>query len=400
MREKDYYQILGIPRDASKDEITKAYRKLVMKYHPDRNPNDPKANEKMKEINRAYAILSDSEKRRRYDRYGEAGLEGYTEQDIFGGIDFDSIFSGLGLRNIFKDFFGDFGFGRKSIFDDFFGYRQKVKELERGEDLQYDLEIDLEEAFHGIEKKMSLLKTETCPSCLGSGATKGGLSVCRKCQGSGQIIYEQRSGYSVFRQITTCPTCHGQGKMITSYCKECEGKGLIELQKEISVQIPRGANTGQTIRIEGEGGPGERGRRAGDLYIRFKVKDHPVFERRGADLYVKKEITFTQALLGGKIYDTPGIDGNLTLEIPEGTEDGSTFKISGKGMWRFGEERGDLYVTTKIAIPKNLTLEEKTLLRRFERLRTLNFDPLFLSQYLFGLPALPPPKSTKDQEQK
>ena len=399
MAGKDYYQILGIPQNASDEEIKKAYRKLVMKYHPDRNP-DPNANEKMKEINRAYAILSNPTKRARYDRYGEKGLEGYTEQDIFGGIDFGSIFSELGLKNIFEDFFKGFGFGRKSIFQDFFsqdsffGPRAGVRELEarREADLQYDLEIDLEEAFQGIEKKINLPKTEACPVCGGTGAAKGGLSVCKECQGKGQVVYEQRSGWSVFRQITTCPKCHGQGKRITSFCEKCQGKGIIEVKKEISVQIPKGADTGQTVRIEGEGEAGKGRGAAGDLYIRFQLKPHPIFERRGADIYLKKEITFSQAILGGKIYDIPTLDEKLTLQILEGTEDGATFKVEGKGMPSFAEERGDLYIIIKVALPKNLSSEEKALLKNFERLRALNLDPLSLSQNRFGLLALPPAK--------
>jgi len=406
MKGKDYYQILGIPRNASDDEIKKAYRKLVMRYHPDRNP-DPKANEKMREINRAYAILSDPAKRARYDRYGERGLEGYTDQDIFGGIDFNSIFRELGLRNIFEDFFKGFGFGRKSIFEDFFsedsffGRRIGVREIEeiRGADLQYDLEIDLEEAFQGIEKKINLPKTETCPICKGTGAAKGGLSICKECQGKGQIVYEQRSGWSVLRQITTCPRCHGQGKAITSSCKKCQGKGVIEVKKEISIQIPRGVDTGQTIRIEGEGEAGKRGGEPGDLYIRFQLKPHPIFERRGADIYVKKEITFTQAILGGKIYDIPGLDGNLNIEVPEGTENGAIFKIEGKGM-PSDEERGDLYVEIKIVLPKNLSPEERALLKNFERLRSLRLDLLFLSQNRFGLPSLPPGKERAEDQNK
>lgn len=407
MEKRDYYQILGIARNASEEEIKKAYRKLVMKYHPDRNP-DPRATEKMKEINEAFAVLSDPIKRQKYDRYGHKGLEGYTAEDIFGGIDFDSIFSELGLRNILSKFFGGFGFEGGSIFDSFFGENSRFssrtgsKELaaKRGADLQYDLVIELEDAFWGSEKKITLPKMETCPACHGTRAAKGGLSTCKECQGRGQIIYEQRSGWSVFRQITTCPKCRGQGKMITSPCRKCQGKGTVEVQKEIRVQIPIGADTGHTIKVEGEGEPGEDGGLAGDLYIRLRVKDHPIFERRGADLNLKKEIPFTQAILGGKIYSIPGLDGELSLEIPEGTENGSVFKIEGKGMPGFAEERGDLYVEIKICIPKKLSCEEKALLGDFERLRVLRLDPLFLSQHRFGRLALPPGGEDKDRKRR
>jgi molecular chaperone DnaJ len=385
---------LGLGRNASEEEIRRAYKRLALKYHPDKNPNDPKANEKMKEINEAYAVLIDPVKRERYDRYGHAGLEGYTAEDIFAGIDFGSIFRDLGLRNIFDSF----GFG-KSLFDDFFestfgafGRTQtKVRELRKGADLEYDLEIDLEEAFWGVEKKINLPKTEACPACRGTGAAKGGLVKCPQCDGKGQIVREQRSGWSVFRQISTCPRCHGAGRTITRSCARCQGKGTIELKKEIVFQIPRGADTGETVRIEREGEASEEGGAAGDLYVRLQVKPHPIFTRRGSDIYCQKEITVTQALLGGRIENIPGLDGNFTIQIPEGTEDGTSFKIEGKGMPRFGEERGDEYVVVKISLPKKLTEEEKALLRQFERLRMLKLDPTFLSQPSLGFPALPSP---------
>ncbi len=406
MPKKDYYQILGVPRHASPEEIKKAYRKLVLKYHPDRNP-DPQATEKMKEINEAFAILSDPIKRQQYDQYGHKGLEGYTAQDIFGGIDFDSIFSELGLRNIFSEFFRGFGFGERSLFDSLFGNNHfftsgtRYKELtsKKGADLEYDLEIELEDAFYGREKKITLLKTQSCPTCHGTKAAKGGLIICHECHGRGQIIYEQRTGWSIFRQITTCPKCRGQGKRITSFCQNCHGKGKIQVQKEIKVPIPKGADTGEIIKIEGEGEPGENGGSPGDLYVRLRLKEHPIFERRGADLYLKKEIPFTQALLGGRIQCIPGLDGELSLEIPEGTQNGTIFKISGKGMPRFAEERGDLYVEIKINLPKDLSLEERLLLFQFERIRTLKADPLFLEQHRFGLLALPPAFIKKDSQQ-
>ena len=398
MEKRDYYQVLGIRRNADEAEIKKAYKKLALKYHPDRNPNDPKANEKMKEINEAYAVLMDPVKRQRYDRYGHAGLEGYTTEDIFGGIDFGSIFRDLGLRNIF----GSFGFGR-SLFDDFFessfgalGRTQtKVRELRRGVDLQYDLEIELEEAFVGGEKKINLPKTEICPACRGTGAAKGGLIKCPECNGTGQFVREQRSGWSVFRQISTCPKCHGVGEIITHPCKKCQGKGTTEAQKEILFQIPRGADTGETIRIDGEGEASEEGGPAGDLYIRLQVKPHSVFTRQGSNIYCQKEITITQALLGGRIENIPGLEGNFSIQISEGIQDGTSLKIEGKGMPKFDEERGDEYIVVKVRLSQKLTEEEKMLLRQFERLRMLNLDPVFLSQPSFGFPALPSPKDEK-----
>lgn len=389
---RDYYEILGIDRNADDATIKQAYRQLAIKYHPDRNPGDKQAVERMKEINEAYAILSDPVKRQQYDRYGHRGLEGYTAEDIFGGIDFGSIFREFGLRDIFSDFgFGSFG---RDIFDDFFGLSAtKARELgaRKGADLQYDMEIDLEEAFLGVEKKISLPKTEVCSTCRGTGAAKGGLSACRECRGTGQIIREQRSGYSVFRQITTCPRCRGKGRIITSSCKECQGRGTIKLQKEITIQIPKGADTGHTIIVEGEGEPGSNGGAAGDLYIRLQVKDHPIFKRRGSDIYVTKEITITQALLGGRIYGVPALGQDIDIQIPEGTEEGAIFKVEGKGMPRLDGERGDEHIIIKVTMPKNLSQEERLLLHQFERLRMLKLDPDYLSQPSLGLPALPPP---------
>jgi len=398
MPKKDYYQILGVSRNASYEDIKKAYRKLVMKYHPDRNP-DPQATERMKEINEAFAVLSDPVKREKYDRYGHKGLEGYTAEDIFAGIDFDSIFDELGLRNIFRDFFQGFRFGRSifdSIFSDsFFSPATEYKSLaaKRGSDLHYELEIELEDAFWGRTKKITLPKTETCPDCHGSGAAKGGILVCRECQGRGQIIYEQRSGWSVFRQITTCPQCRGQGKKIVSACPTCHRKGVVKVEKEIDIPVPLGVDSGHTIKIEGEGEPEKDGGACGDLYVTFRIKEHPLFQRKGADLVTKKEIPFTQAILGGKIYHVPSLDGELSLEIPEGTEDGAVFKIPGKGMPCLDHERGDLYVEIKVKLPRDLSSEEKLLLCLFERIRALRLDPLLLEQCRFGLLALPPGRS-------
>ena len=397
---RDYYDVLGIDRNADDAAIKQAYRRLAIKCHPDRNPGDKQAVEKMKELNEAYAVLCDPQKRRRYDAYGHAGLEGYTADDIFGGIDFGSIFREFGLRDIFSDFGFGFGSGR-SIFDDFFGgSTTRIKELEsrKGADLQCDLEIDLEEAFAGGEKRVNLPRTEICPSCRGTGAARGGVSTCKDCGGTGQIVREQRSGYSVFRQITTCHRCRGQGRMITTPCQKCRGKGTVETERQIIVQIPKGADTGHTVRVEGEGEAGSGRSEAGDLYIRLHVKEHPLFERRGSDIFVKKEVTVTQALLGGKVYGVPGLTGDIVIQIPEGTEDGTVIRVPGQGMPKFEDERGDEHVVIKVALPKNLSQEEKTLLRQFERLRMINLDPLFLSQLSCGLPALPSPNQEKKQD--
>ncbi len=235
---RDYYEILGVDQNADEASIKQAYRRLAIKYHPDRNPGDRKAAERMKEINEAYAILSDPRKRQRYDTYGQSGLEGYTAEDIFGGIDFGSLFREFGLR----DMFSGFGFSRSSILDDFFSNsRSRIQELEtrRGADLEYELEIGLEESFLGTEKRITLPRSEVCQSCRGSGAARRGISTCRDCGGTGQLVSEQRSGYSVFRQITTCSRCRGSGRVVSAVCSKCRGKGTIETERDYSTDPAR-----------------------------------------------------------------------------------------------------------------------------------------------------------------
>ncbi len=387
---RDYYEVLGVDRNADEAAIRQAYRRLAIKCHPDRNPGDSHAVERMKEINEAYAILIDPEKRRLYDAYGHAGLEGYTADDIFGGIDFASILSELGLRDVFSHL--AHGWGGRSIFDDFFGNpagRARELEWEKGADLEVELEINLEEAFRGAVRKIKVPKAEVCQECRGTGAARGGISSCPDCGGSGQIVRERRSGYSVFRQISTCARCRGQGRTVTRPCRNCEGRGIVETEREVSVPIPRGADTGAVIKLEGEGEMRRRGR-PGDLFVKIRVADHPVFQRRGSDILVTKEITITQALLGGKVYGVPCLDGETMIELPQGTADGSIVKIPGKGMFRSDDRRGDEYVILRVGLPRNLSCEEVALLREFERLRIQNLDPLFLSQRCFGPPALPP----------
>jgi len=336
---RDYYEVLGLDRNADEAAIKKAYRNLAMKYHPDRNPGDAHAVERMKEINEAYAVLSDVEKRQLYDAYGHAGLEGYTQEDIFRGVDFSSLFHEFGLRDFFG--FGD------SLFDSFFGRRTTSRRGPRkGADLRYDLTVTLEEAAFGTEKTVELPKMEQCQACSGSGAEPDGLAQCESCSGTGQIVREQRSGYSVFRQISVCGKCRGKGKVVTKPCKECEGKGIIEKSKEIRVKIPAGADSGYKIKIEGEGERGED--LPGDLYVALNVEKHPVFERHGDDIYVQKEITFTMAALGGEV-EVHALDDVLTLDIPEGTQTGTVFRIENKGIPHLdGRGRGDEYIIVKM----------------------------------------------------
>ena len=343
MSQRDYYEILGIDRDADESAIKKAYRSLALKYHPDRNPGDGEAGERMKEVNEAYAVLCDPERRRLYELYGRAGLEGLTQEDIFGGVDFAGLFREFGLGG-----FGD------SLFDSFFGRRRTTTaRRQKAADLRYDLELTLEEAAFGTEKTIALPRLETCPAC----------------RGSGQTVTEHRSGYSIFRQISPCRRCQGQGQMIREPCLECQGKGSIRKTEEIAVSIPKGVDTGHTMRVEGEGEAGKGMVEPGDLYVVLKVAKHRLFERHDDDLYLQKEITFTQAALGDQL-KVPGLEGDLELEIREGTQTGAVFQLLGKGVPHLeGRGRGDQYVIVKVLTPTDLNKEEKHLLREFEKLR-------------------------------
>lgn len=360
---RDYYEVLGLDRSADESAIKKAYRRLAMQYHPDRNPDDQEAASKMAEINEAYAVLSDREKRRLYDAYGHAGLEGYSTSDIFGSVDFDSLFREFGFGG------GGFGFGG-GLFDSLFGGRRGgARRRRRAADLRYQLDVDLEEVAFGAEKTIQLPRKHVCSECNGTGAKPGGLVDCDKCGGSGQFVNEQRTGYGVFRQISVCPACGGTGKVVKDRCETCGGAGVIEETRELTVPVPRGAETGQAVRIAGEGEAGEGGVEPGDLYVVLNVKRHPVFERHGDDIYTTEEIGFAEAALGVQLEDVPGLDGRHTLEVPPGTQSGSTLRIPGAGMPRLdGSGQGDEYVMVKVVTPQDLSDRQKELLRDFETL--------------------------------
>jgi molecular chaperone DnaJ len=364
MAKRDYYEVLGVGRDADEAALRKAYRSLAMKYHPDRNPGDAEAVDKMKEINEAYAILCDREKRRLYDTYGHAGLQGLTQEDIFRGVDFGSILEGL--------FGGDLGFGG-SIFDSLFGGRRRpggTRQTRRGADWRYDLTVTLEDVVFGTERKIEIPRAETCSACQGTGAKEGGLKQCETCRGSGQLVSEQRSGYAVIRQVAACGKCRGRGKIIVDRCPECKGKGAIEKIKEITVQVPKGAATGHSIRIIGEGEPGADGAESGDLYVVLDVEKHPIFERHGDDIYVIKEIEFPQAALGEELDDVPGLEGDLKVHVPAGAQSGAVLRIANKGIPHLSNHgRGDEYVVLKVVTPTGLSKEEKELLKKFQELR-------------------------------
>jgi molecular chaperone DnaJ len=353
---RDYYEILGVSRDASKEEIKDAYRKLALQYHPDRNKS-PEAEEKFKEISEAYAVLYDDEKRKLYDMFGHAGIDGrYTREDIFGGVDFDEIF-----RN--------FGFGFDSVFDIFFGGRPRRRYgPQKGADLRYDVEITLEQAASGIKKEIQVPRTETCTMCNGSGAKPGTQPrTCPKCQGTGQVQYSRSSGFARFVQIETCNMCNGKRKIVDSPCTECKGSGNIQRTRKIVVKIPPGVDTGSHLRLKGEGERGVQGGPPGDLYIVVHVKPHEIFERDGNDLLCEVPIGIAQASLGAEI-EIPTLEGKTKLKIPAGTQTGTIFRLKSKGMPNFGGHgRGDQLVRIVIRTPIKLTQKQKELLRELAK---------------------------------
>lgn len=353
MAKKDYYELLGVSRTATKDEIKKAYRELAFKYHPDRN-KAPDAADKFKEISEAYAVLSDDEKRTQYDRFGRSGIyERYSEEDIFRGFDFGDIF-GRG--------FGGF----ESIFEGFFGpRRERPRGPEPGNDLRYEVSIRLEEAFNGTEKTLRMTRLERCSTCGGTGAKPGTSSkTCPQCQGTGQIQHVQRSGYSQFIQITTCQRCGGRGIVIESPCPTCGGAGQEQQFRTLSVKIPAGVEEGSILRLRGEGEPGATGGPPGDLFVAVYIQPHPVFVREGNHLVCDLDIPFTKAALGGKVM-VPTLEGKAELRIPAGTQSGTLFRLKGKGMPTMGgKTRGDQLCRVHIQVPSKLSARQKEILNQ------------------------------------
>jgi molecular chaperone DnaJ len=355
MTKRDYYDILGVNNDASKSEIKKAYRKLALKHHPDKNP-DEESEEKFKEISEAYAVLYDDEKRRLYDQYGHAGIDQrYSYEDIFRGADFSDIFGNMGFEFSFEDIFERF-FGHRM------GFERGPSRRTRGADLRFDVEINLEDVFRGLETTIRVPRSETCDTCDGSGAKPGTTTKkCPQCGGTGQARSSRRTAFGMFTQITTCNKCHGQGTFIEERCPECNGKGMLQKTRSIELKIPGGIDDGSQLRLAGEGEAGGSG--SGDLYVVIHVKKHPIFNRRGRDLHVVKEITFPEAAVGTKI-DVETLSGKVEkLKISEGTQNGDIFKIRGQGMPSLqGRGQGDLYVEIHVKTPKKLTRKAKKLL--------------------------------------
>ena len=347
---RDYYEILGLSKDASADDIKKTYRKLALKYHPDRN-KEAGAEEKFKEISEAYAVLSDSEKRSQYDRFGHAGIDGqYSAEDIFRGADFS------GFGDIFEMFFGG-------------GSRRGPMGPRRGSDLQYDLYITFEEAAFGVHKDIDIPRTERCSTCSGTGAKPGtSPKRCPTCGGTGQIR-TTRSGLGMqFVSTTTCSTCHGRGQIIESPCSTCSGAGRVRNRRRISVNVPAGADSGMTLRLSGEGDSGETGAPSGDLYVVIHVMDHKYFKRVDYDVISELPISFAQAALGADVMvDT--LYGKVKMNIPAGTQTHSVFRLKEKGIQHLhGHRKGDQLVRVVINTPTKLSHEQRDLLRQFEDL--------------------------------
>jgi molecular chaperone DnaJ len=344
---KDYYEVLAVPRDASDEEIKKAYRRLAMKFHPDRNPDDPQAEARFKEAAEAYEVLRDPQKRAQYDRYGHEGLNGTGFQ---GFRSTDDIFS------TFSDVFGEF-FG--------FGSGSRGPRPQAGSDLRYNLTLSFRDAAKGKEVELQIPRNENCAECGGSGAAAGTRpETCRQCGGRGQV--HQAQGF--FRITVTCPVCQGQGEIITSPCPQCHGRGIVRNTRELKVRIPAGVDNGSRLRLRGEGEPGIYGGPPGDLYVVVHVEEDGVFKRQGQHLIVAKEISFVEAALGARI-EVPTLDDPVPMDIPKGTQSGHVFQISGLGLPHLGStHRGDLLVEVQVKIPTKLTNKQEELLREFARL--------------------------------
>ncbi|ASQ46869.1 molecular chaperone DnaJ [Legionella clemsonensis] len=348
MEKQDLYELLGVSRSASEAEIKKAYRKLAMKYHPDRNSNDKEAEEKFKDIQSAYAVLSDPQKRAAYDRFGHAGID-----------------PSMGGQGGFGGGFGGFGDVFEDIFENIFsgGRARGQSRAQRGADLQVNVQMTLEEAALGKQVEITVPRHVTCQSCNGSGAKKGSTPKnCETCNGVGQVRIQQ--GFFSIQQ--TCPSCHGEGKVITDPCSSCHGQGRVRESKKLTVKIPAGVDNGDRVRLSGEGEAGMNGGPAGDLYVQVNIKAHAIFERHDSDLYCEVPISFITAALGGAI-EVPTLEGRVTLKIPGETQTGKTFRLRGKGMKSVrGHATGDLLCRVVVETPVNLSKEQKELLLKLQ----------------------------------
>jgi molecular chaperone DnaJ len=366
LSQRDYYEVLGVSRDVSEAELKKSYRALALQYHPDRNEGDAEAEETFKQISEAYSVLSDSEKRARYDRFGHAGIRGMGG----GPGDFGDL---GGFTDLFNDLFGDiFGSSRG-------GGRRRTRG-QRGADLRYNLEIELKDVLEGTETSIRIPKMRRCESCSGSGAQAGASpEICGRCHGSGQIVFQQ----GFFRVNRTCETCGGAGQVISNPCTECRGAGRVEGQQQISVKVPAGIHEGARLRLVGEGEAGISGGSPGDLYVVIGIREHPLFEREGSHLICEVPVPFVRAALGGEI-DVPTLEGKIKMQIPEGTQSGKVLRLRGKGLpplqpgadpARLERARGELYVRIFVEVPTKLSARQRELLEDFARATDTDVSP-------------------------
>ena len=365
---RDSYEVLGVEKGATAEEIKKAYRKSAMKYHPDRNPGDKEAEEKFKEIGEAYEVLSDDQKRSRYDQFGFAGVDPTYGGGAGGGNPFGGGFGGFGdfgdLGDIFGSFFG--GGGRTQTRN---GPRQ-------GENVGARLELTFEDAAFGCEKEISVARIENCSTCKGSGSADGVIETCKQCHGSGQVRTTQSFMGMTMQSNAVCPSCSGRGKLVKTPCNTCKGKGKVRRTQKIKVKVPAGIDAGQSVRIRGEGCVGSNGGPNGDLLVEIYIKRHPIFERDHTTVYCEVPITFSQAALGAQI-QVPTLDGKVTYDIPEGTQTGKSFTLRGKGVpvLNYPGRRGDQVFTVVVETPTNLTKEQKDLLRQLDEGLDVKYSP-------------------------
>ena len=352
-KEKDHYKTLGVRKNATKEEIKAAYKKLAKQYHPDLNKS-PDAAEKFKEINEAAAVLGDDSKRAQYDQFGTTG----EQFRGFEGFDFSDFMSEA----------GGFGFDFDSIFENFFGGGGRARRRQRGSDLRYDLEIELGDAAFGATKTINVPRLEECENCHGTGAeSKSDIAICDECDGRGVSTRTQRTPFGLFSTTTTCRKCRGQGKYIKNECQECDGRGVVQKTRKIELKIPAGATDGTNLRIQGEGEAGETGTPAGDLYIAIHVKPHKIFERHGNDIYIKVPVSFATAALGGEI-EVSTLKGKAALKIPSGTQSNTVFRMRHLGIPDLHSHHvGDENVEVVISVPEKLTKKQKQLLEEFEK---------------------------------
>lgn len=353
---RDYYEVLGVTKDASEDEIKKAFKKKAREFHPDLHPDDPECEEKFKEINEAYEVLSNPEKKQRYDQFGHAGVDpsygGSADMGGFGGF--------ADMSDILENIFGGFGFGGGSN-------RSSANAPKRGSDLQQSVSISFMDACNGKKQEIKVNRMCVCDSCKGSGSDSGtSAEICPDCQGRGSVKTTQRTPFGAISSTKACPHCNGKGKIIKNPCSKCRGLGRIRVQKNVSIDIPAGIDDGQTIRLGGQGDCGINGGPSGDLMLSVSVKSHPLFKREGYDIHCDIPVTYMEAVLGSEI-TVPTIDGDVKYNISEGTQTGTVFRLKGKGVKKLNRtERGNQYVKVYVEVPKNLSKKQKDLLKAFE----------------------------------